>query len=242
VRSDRSWKTPVAAGGFEQRSTTIFGQQMPRLNTINTSVKWGVLRKGTRIFALLGKATPLGVVSFSPYDVASGWALTAEFGCLRLERLSGDEEVTVHQLILPTPFSYDYGVTGIDDSDEISRAVFGLLPSELEQLITVLRRGSFPVLGFSQTDLKCCVNSSIIPAYWPHVVVSNLTLYGDAVSLEAFVRILIASMPQGRLLIRFPGLHILVKQMLRLMIVQRRGIPYTREVVEFASKSALVAK
>jgi hypothetical protein len=215
---------------------------MTRLNTLSTSVKWGVLRKGTRIFALLGRATPLGITAFSPYDVSSGWALTAEFGCLRLERLSGEEEVTGHQLVLPTPFSYEYGVTGNDGSGEVTRAVFGLLPSELERLVTVLRRGSFPVLGFSQTDLKCCVTSSVIPAYWPHVVVSNLTLYGDAVSLEAFVRILVASMSQGRLLIRFPGLQQLVKQMLWVLILQRRGMPYNREVLELAAKSVLVAK
>lgn len=215
---------------------------MAHLNTLSTSVKWSVLRKGIRIFALLGKATPLGITAFSPYDVSGGWALTAEFGCLRLERLSGDEEVTGHQLVLPTPFSYDYGVTGTDESGEVTRAVFGLLPAELEQLITVLRRGSYPVLGFSQTDLKCCISSSIIPAYWPHVVVSSLTLYGDVVSVEVFVRILIASMAQGRLLFRFPGLQQLVKQMLWMMILQRRGTPYNKDILELAPKNALVAK
>jgi hypothetical protein len=215
---------------------------MMRLNTLGTSVKWGVLRKGTRIFALLGKATSAGLVSFSPYDVSGSWALTAEFGCLRLERLSGEEEVTGHQLILPSPFSYEYGVTGNDASGEITRAVFGLMPSEFERLVTVLRQGSFPVLGFSETDLKCCISSSLIPAYWPHVVVSNLTLYGDAVCLEAFVRVLVASMSQGRLLIRFPGLQQLVKQMLWLLILQRRGVAYTKDILELAPKGALVAK
>jgi hypothetical protein len=215
---------------------------MTRLNSLSTSVKWGVLRRGTRIFALLGKATPLGITAFSPYDVSGGWALTSELGCLRLEQLSGDEEVTGHQLILPTPFSYEYGVTGGDENGEMTRAVFGLLPSELEQLVTVLRLGSFPVLGFSQTDLRCCVTSSIIPSYWPHVVVSNLTLYGDAVSMEAFVRILVASMSQGRLLMRFPGLQKLVKQMLWVLILQRRGMPYNREILDVAAKNVLVAK
>lgn len=215
---------------------------MTRLNTLATSVKWGVLRKGTRIFALLGKATATGLVSFSPYDVAGSWALTSEFGCLRLERLTGEEEVTGHQLILPSPFSYEYGVTGSDASGEVTRAVFGLLPSELERLVTTLRRGSFPVLGFSETDLKCCLSSNLIPAYWPHVVVSNLTLYGDAVSLEAFVRVLVASMSQGRLLLRYPALQQLVKQMLWLLILQRRGIPYTKEILELAPKDSLVAK
>jgi hypothetical protein len=227
---------------FEVNPPGFSDDAMARLNTLSTSVKWGVLRKGTRIFALLGKPTPLGLTSFSPYDIQSGWAVTAEFGCLRLERLSGDEEVTGQQLVLPTPFSYDYCLTGLDETGEVSRAVFGLMPSELEWLVTLLRRGSFPVLGFSQTDLKCCISSSIIPAYWPHVVVSNLTLYGDTVSVEAFVRLLVASMSQGRLLVRFPGLQPLVKQMLWLMILQRRGIPFTKEIVDLVPKGALVAK
>ncbi|HZL42964.1 MAG TPA: hypothetical protein VFD66_06760 [Verrucomicrobiae bacterium] len=215
---------------------------MARLSTLGTSVKWGVLRKGPRVFALLGKATPSGITSFSPYDVPNGWALTAEFGCLRLERLTGDEEVTGQQLVLPTPFSYEYGVTGQDETGEIARGIFGLLPSELERLVNVLRKGSYPILGFSQTDLRCCITSSIIPAYWPHLVVSNLTLYGDAVSMEAFVRIMIASMSQGRLLVRFPGMQQLVKQMLWVMILQRRGIHYTKEALELAPRSALAAK
>jgi hypothetical protein len=215
---------------------------MATLNTLDSSVKWAVLRKGTRTFALLGKATPTGITSFSPLDLQVNWAVTAEFGCLRLERLKGDEEVTGHQLVLPTPFSYEYGVSGTVAATELTRAIFGLLPSELEQLVTILRRGSFPVLGFSHTDLKCCISSSLIPAYWPHVVVSNLTLYGDAVSLETFVRILVASMSQGRLLVRFPGLQQLVKQMLWLMILQRRGIPYTKDCVELVPKSALATK
>jgi hypothetical protein len=142
-------------------------------------------------------------------------------------------------LVLPSPFSYDYGVTGSDGAGELTRAVFGLLPSELEGLATMLRRGSFPVLGFSQTDLKCCISSTQIPAYWPHMVVSNLTLYGDAVCLEAFVRILVASMSQGRLLIRYPGLQQLVKQMLWLMILKRRGILYTKEMLELAPQNTL---
>ncbi len=145
-----------------------------------------------------------------------------------------------YQLVLPTPFSYEYGISGTE-STELTRAIFGLLPSELERLVTVLRSGSFPVLGFSQTDLKCCVTSGVIPAYWPHVVVSNLTLYGDAVSLEAFVRILVASMSQGRLLMRYPGLQQLVKQMLWLMILQRKGAPYTKDVLDLAPRAALVA-
>lgn len=213
-----------------------------RLDMLGTPVKGCVLRKGTRMFALLGKATRSAVVPFSPDDVAHSWALTSEFGCLRLERLSGEEEVTPYKLVLPSAYSYDYGVHGADAAGEVARAIFGLLPSELDHLVTVLRRGGFPVLGFSQTDLKCCLSSSLIPAYWPHVVVSNLTLYGDAVTVEVFVRLLVASMAPGRLLVRFPSLQRLVKQMLWLLILQRRGLPYTREVLDLAPGEALMAK
>ena len=69
-------------------------------------------RKGSRVFALLGKATPLGLAGFSREDASRSWALTAELGCLRLERLSGDEELTGQQLFLPLPSDYDYGLTG----------------------------------------------------------------------------------------------------------------------------------
>lgn len=211
------------------------------LNTI-TSVQWGLLRKGGRVFALLGRPTPSGIVSFTSRDVAQGWALTAELGCLRLERLCGDEEVIGDHFYLPTPFSYEYGVTGASDSPEMVRAVFGMLPSELEHLVTLLRRGSFPVLGYSDTDLKCGVTSAIIPAYWPHVVVSNMAVYGNTVTVEAFVRILVSSLPQTHLGLRYPSLQPVVKQMLKLLLIQRRGIPYTKEVVEWAPADRLTAK
>ena len=130
--------------------------------------------------------------------------MTAEFGCLRLERLSGEEEVTGDQLFLPLPADYNYGLTGPDTSSEATRAVFGLLASELEQLVSVLRRGSFPVLGFSQRDLRCSLTCCTIPGYWPHVVTSNMALHGNVVSLEAFMRLMVASLPQARLSARFP--------------------------------------
>jgi hypothetical protein len=205
------------------------------LNTISTSVKWALLRNGPRTFALLGKATPAGLIAFGRSDVAGGWALTAEYGCLRLERLSGYEEVTGDHFYLPTAFSYEYGILGANDSPEATRAVFGLLPSELEQLITVLRRGSFPVLGYSHTDLKCSISSGIIPAHWPHIVVSNLAMCGNVVSVETFMRIVVSSLPQNHLSIRFPSLQQAVKQMLKLTIVQRRGIPYLKETVDLVA-------
>jgi hypothetical protein len=206
---------------------------MPQwLNTLNTSVQWGLLRKGARVFALLGKATPAGLTSFTRADIPRSWALTAELGCLRLEQLGGDEEVTGDHFYLPTPYSYEYGILGPNDSPEVTRAVFGLLPSELEQLVTVLRRGSFPVLGYSDTELKCGVTSCLIPPYWPHVVVSNLALYGNTISLEAFMRILITSLPHGHLATRYPTLQPVIKQALRLLIVQRRGLLYSKEIVE----------
>ena len=211
------------------------------LNMLSSSVQWGLLRKGTRVFALLGKATPLGVTAFSREDVPHAWALTAELGCLRLERLSGDEVVIGDHFYLPTAFSYEYGVTGSSDSPEIVRAIFGLLPSELEQLVTALRRGSFPVLGYSDADLKCGVTSCVIPAYWPHVVVSNLAVYGNTVSMETFFRIVIASLPQSHLSIRVPALQPIVKQILKLLVVKRLGLPYSKDLLNLTPTPALAA-
>ena len=204
------------------------------LSKLTTPMPGCLLRKGPRVFALLGKATPLGLAAFTRDDVSRSWALTAEFGCLRLERLAGDEEVTGEQLFLPLPSDYNYGITGPDQSPETTRAVFGLLPSELEELVSVLRRGSFPVLGFSQRDLRCSLTCCIIPGYWPHLVTSNMTLHGNVVSLEAFVRVMVASLPQARLSMRFPDLQPVFEQMLRVVVKRRRGIPYAREMLEIA--------
>ena len=190
------------------------------------------------MFALLGKATPLGLAAFSREDVSRSWALTAELGCLRLERLSGEEQVTGQQVFLPLPADYDYGITGPDKSPELTRAIFGLLVSELEQLVSVLRRGGFPVLGFSQRDLRCSLTCCIIPGYWPHLVTSNMALHGNVVSLEAFVRVLVASLPQARLSARFPQLQPVFEQMMRLVVRPRRGIPYSREMLELAPEQA----
>jgi hypothetical protein len=209
------------------------------LSKLTTPMPGCLLRQGQRVFALLGKATPLGLAAFGREDVSRSWALTAEFGCLRLERLSGDEEVTGEQVYLPVPADYDYGVTGPDKSPESIRAVFGLLPSELEQLVSVLRSGGFPVLGFSQRDLRCSLTCSVIPGYWPHVVISNMALHGNVVSLEAFVRVMVASLPQARLSARFPDLQPVFQQMMRLVVRPRRGIPYSQEMMELAPGPAL---
>jgi hypothetical protein len=209
------------------------------LSKVTTSMPGCLLRKGPRVFALLGKATPLGLAAFSREDVSRSWALTAELGCLRLERLSGDEEVTGQQVFLPLPADYDYGITGPDKSPELTRAIFGLLVSELEQLVSALRRGGFPVLGFSQRDLRCSLTCCIIPGYWPHVVTSNMALHGNVVSLEAFLRVLVASLPQARLSARFPELQPVFEQMMRLVVRPRRGIPYSREMLELAPEPEL---
>lgn len=201
-----------------------------------------LLRKGTRVFGLLGKATSYGITGFGRSDVFRGWALTAEFGCLRLERLCGDEEVTGDKLLLPTPYSYDYGIVGGNASPDLNRAVFGLLSSELEQLVGALRLGGFPVLGFSRRDLHCTLSGGIIPGHWPHVVVSNRAIYGNVVSLESFMRLTVSSLPQGRLGLRFPALQPIFKQMMKLMIVQRRGIPFSDEVVDLAPSVVLSSK
>jgi len=212
------------------------------LNTLTNSVEWRLLQKGARLFALLGKATPFGIAPFGPEDVRRSWAVTAEFGSIRLERLTGEEEVTGLELALPTPFSYEYGITGISGAPELTRAVFGLLPSEMEELINALRRGSFPVLGFSPADMKCSISSCVIPGRWPHIVVSNLPLYGNVVSLETFVRILISSLPNGNLGIRFPGLQQVVKEILRLMVSQRVGNPYCKEMLDLTPADLLAEK
>jgi hypothetical protein len=211
------------------------------LKMLNTSAQWSVLRHGSRVFGLLGKATPFGLSSFTRQDIPRAWALTAEFGCLRLERLTGEEEVTTDQLVLPTPFSYEYGIDGAGGSSDITRAIFGLSPGELEQLVSVLRRGSFPVLGFSQVDLRCSISGCTIPGYWPHVVLSNVALYGNVVSLETFVRIVVASLPQGQLASRFPALQQVIKQMMKLMATQRRGILYSREMLELMPPTPVAA-
>jgi hypothetical protein len=210
------------------------------LKMLNTSAQWSVLRHGSRVFGLLGKATPFGLSSFTRHDVGRAWALTAEFGCLRLERLTGEEEVTTDQLVLPTPFSYEYGIDGLSNPDT-TRAVFGLTPGELEQLVSVLRCGSFPVLGFSQVDLRCSISGCTIPGYWPHVVVSNLALYGNVVSLETFVRIVVSSMPQGRLTTRFPQLQNALQQTMKLIATRRRGVLYSRELLELAPSTAVAS-
>jgi len=222
------------------RRWKLVDKYMPQsLKMLNTSAQWSVLRHGSRVFGLLGKATPFGLSSFTRNDISRAWALTAEFGCLRLERLSGEEEVTADQLVLPTPFSYEYGIDGGDGSADVTRAIFGLLPGELEQLVSILRRGSFPVLGFSQVDLRCSISGCTIPGYWPHIVLSNMALYGNIASLETFVRVVVASLPQGQLSVRFPNLQGVIKQLMKMMTTQRRGILYSREMLELMPPTPL---
>src|SRR6516225_10173279 len=201
------------------------------LNMLSAPVQWCLLRKGPRFFALLGKAVTHGLAPFHREDLPNAWAVTSELGCLRLERLSGDEEVTSDQIYLPTPFCYEYGIRGADESPEITRAVFGLLSSELEELVTKLRHGSFPVLGFSRGEQRCGITGCTIPGHWPHVVTSNLALYGNVVSLETFVRVLVSSLPQGQLSARFPALQPIFKEMMKMAALHRRGVPYCKEMV-----------
>jgi hypothetical protein len=211
------------------------------LSNLTSPMPGCLLRTGTRVFALLGKATPLGLAAFGRDDASRSWALTAEFGCLRLERLSGDEEVTGEQVFLPLPADYNYGIIGPDKSPETTRAIFGLLPSELEQLVSALRRGSFPILGLAQRDLRCSLTCSIIPGYWPHVVISNMSLHGNVISLEAFVRLMVASLAQGRFGARYPHLQPVFERMMRVVVKPRRGIPYSREMLNLAPGPAVAA-
>ena len=210
-----------------------------RLNKLSMPIQRCVLRNGSRVFALLGKATPFGLAPFSRHDVAINWALTAEFGCLRLERLSGDEEVTGSRLFLPTVSCYDYGVAGPGATLEVAKSIFGLLSFELEQLINVVRQGNVPMLGFSHMDVRCSVSTCVIPGYWPHLVTSNLASCGNVVSLETFMRIMVSSLPHGRLAVRYPGLQPLLTRMGLLVTLQRRGIPYSTEMMDFAPAAPL---
>jgi hypothetical protein len=104
----------------------------------------------------------------------------------------------------------------------------------LEQLVSVMRRGSFPILGLSERDQRCSLTCCIIPGYWPHVVASNMALHGNIVSLEAFVRVMVASLPQGRFGARFPGLQPVCEPRMRMVVKRRRGLPYSREALELA--------
>lgn len=209
------------------------------LNRASGPLQRCVLHKGTRTFALLGKATGFGVTAFNRADLHRSWALTAEFGCLRLERLAGDEELTGGQIVLPTPTNYDFGVTGPGQGIETTRAIFGLLPNELEKLVSGLRQGSAPVLGYSRRDLRCSLSCCLIPGQWPHVVISNRAIYGNIVSLESFMRMVVSSLPEGRLGTRFPALQPVFKQMMKLRIVHRRGVPYSDELLETSPVTAM---
>ena len=212
------------------------------LNSISAPVEWRLLRKGERLFALCGKATPSGLAAFRREDVGRSWAVTAEFGCIRLERMTGEEEVTGLELYLPTCVSYEYGIVGISGATELTRVIFGLAPTELEELVTLLRRGSFPVLGLSETDVTCSITGCVIPRGWPHIVVSNLPQYGNVVSVEGFIKIVVSSLPNGQLGIRYPGLKELAREILKLMGAQRPGIPYHREMLSLAPAELVAVK
>jgi hypothetical protein len=212
------------------------------LNRSSGPLQRCLLQKGTRTFALLGKVTPFGLTAFTRADLHRSWALTAEFGCLRLERLWGDELITPDRVVLPTPHAYEFGVSGPNQSLETTRAVFGLLPGELEQLVTGLRQGGAPMLGYSRRDLRCSVSCCLIPGQWPHVVISNRAIYGNVVSLETFLRLVVASLPEGRLSARFPQLQPVFKQMMKLRIVHRRGVPYSDELLEVSPAAALAVR
>jgi hypothetical protein len=56
------------------------------------------------------------------------------------------------------------------------------------------------------------------------------------------MRLVVSSLPTGRLGLRFPALQPVFKQMMKLMIVQRRGIPFSDEVVELTPSAVLAGK
>ena len=212
------------------------------LKTLGTPIGWGLLRKGPRTFGLLGKATPSGLAPFGRADLDQSWAVTAEWGCLRLERLTGEEEVTGGLLVMPTPVSYDYGITGLPRAPEMVRTVFGLLPGEMDQLATALRRGAFPMLGFSRSDLRCSICSGVIPAFWPHLLLSNTPLYGNVICLESFARILVSSLAHVPIGDRVSGLQPVLHPLMKLTVAHRRGVPYTKGMLDLAPTPTLAAK
>jgi hypothetical protein len=71
---------------------------------------------------------------------------------------------------------------------------------------------------------------------------SGLSLYGNVVSLESFMRILLSSLPQGALAVRFPSLQPVFKHLMKLAVVRRRGLPFTKEVIESVANPMPVAK
>jgi hypothetical protein len=200
------------------------------LNTSPVAQECFLMRKGLRVFALLGKAAPSGLIPFPREGAGQSWAVTAEYGCLRLELLAGDEEYTGLKLLLPASGDYAYGVSGVSESSELVRAVFGLLPAELEELVAVLGRGGFPVISRSPTAAQCSISGMLIPAGWPHLVLSNSTAYRGVVSVETFVKILVSSLPQGQLGTRFPGLQETIRHMIKLSISRVPGIPCHPEI------------
>ena len=212
------------------------------LKSLNTPVSNLLLRKGHRTFGLLGKVGACGLTAYGRDDIEKGWALTAEFGCLRIERLFGDESLTGDKLVLPTSGSYNFGITGPNESAETVRIVFGVSSSELELLVNTLRRGSFPLLGFSRGEQLCSISGAVIPPCWPHLVLSNMTLCGNVVSMETFMRITAASLPQNPLGTRFPVLQPVLRQVVKIVTASRHGIPYTSELFEIPSRRELVTK
>jgi hypothetical protein len=73
-------------------------------------------------------------------------------------------------------------------------------------------------------------------------VTSNLALYGNVVTPETFIRVLVSSMPQGQLSARFPSLQPIFKQLMRLSVMPRRGVPYCKDMLELTPARALIAK
>jgi len=55
------------------------------------------------------------------------------------------------------------------------------------------------------------------------------------------VRIMVASLPQGQLGVRFPALQQVIQQMMKLMATQRRGVLYSREMLELFPPTPLAS-
>jgi hypothetical protein len=73
-------------------------------------------------------------------------------------------------------------------------------------------------------------------------VVSNAPQYGNVVSLEAFVRVLVSSLPHGRLDARLPNLQSVALQILKLMGSERPGVPFYSDLLTLAPAGVLAGK
>lgn len=179
-----------------------------------------------RSFGLLGGITATGLTKVCS---STGWVLTAEYGFLRIEQLSGNEKVL--RSLLLTNDSFSAG------EQCVTRSVFGLLPDEWALLLAVLNKGNLPRMDYGPQEEICALTKCIIPRGWPRLVVSNGAFGLGNISLEAFIRTLGASPSIWFLARKHPVLKRVVQVIIRMCLAHRKGLPYHREVVRLCLSS-----